>query len=304
MASDTGYLTPHSLDQRDRHERKSITIVFYTLDEVNSGGLTPDFMDSKGIRVGLLPVDLHRRFRWHQRKECNLGASKILPKGIYFGYSTLHFGMQTRATMNVARIFVISAQDIFREGIITIASNDPFLEIVGDATTVEDAMRSIETTAPKLIIIDLHGCDLNHDLQVLFRDGRPIVSRSIVITSNSTDYEIAQCIQKGVAGIVCRNVHRDEMLTAMHKVLSGRNHYCTHTIAKLRKDPKSNSLTKRELEVLQFLAFGLPNKEIAERLGVGIGTIKTHLININSKLHVTSRTEAVIRGIQKRLISI
>lgn len=206
--------------------------------------------------------------------------------------------------MNASRIFVISAQDIFREGVITIATDDPKLEIVGDAMKLHCAMQSIQSTAPDLIILDLHDCDLDQELPELSREDRSLVSKSIVITSNSTDYEISQCIQSGVAGIVCRNAARSEMIATMHNVLSGRNHYCAHTNARLRKDQRSSSLTKRELEVLQFLAIGLANKEIAERLGVGIGTVKTHLININSKLNVTSRTEAVIRGVQQRLISI
>ncbi len=109
---------------------------------------------------------------------------------------------------------------------------------------------------------------------------------------------MTQCVQSGIRGIVCRNVACCEMIFAIKKVLAGRAHYCSHTNEKLRHDRKSSLLTKRELEVLQFLALGLPNKEIAERLAVGIGTIKTHLININAKLNVASRTEAVIRGVQ------
>ncbi len=206
--------------------------------------------------------------------------------------------------MNTAKIFIVSAQDIFRAGIITITRNEPMLEVAGDSTNVVHAMRIITATAPDLIILDLHGCDLRQDLPRLLYDDRPLASKSIVITSASTDFELTQCIQNGVRGIVCRNVLRGELITAVRKVLAGRSHYCSHTSATVRKDHRFCSLTKRELEVLQFLALGLPNKEIAERLAVGTGTIKTHLININAKLNVATRTEAVIRGIQQRLISI
>ncbi len=206
--------------------------------------------------------------------------------------------------MNAARTFVVSSQDIFRAGVVTIAHDELALHVIGDATLISSALEPIKVSAPDLMIVDLHGCDLSRDLSQLFHDDRTLASRSIVITSTSTDYELMQCVQNGVSGIVCRNVARREMITAIRKVLSGRVHYCSHTNAKLRKERSSNSLTKRELEVLQFLALGLPNKEIAERLAVGIGTVKTHLININMKLDVTTRTEAVIRGIQNRLISI
>jgi DNA-binding NarL/FixJ family response regulator len=208
------------------------------------------------------------------------------------------------AIMITAKIFVVSAQDIFRAGLIAIACNEPTLQVVGDATTLTKATRSIVGTAPDLIILDLHGCDSTQELWQVFRDHIEFASKVLVITSNSTEHELTQCIQNGVNGIVCRNVASSEMMIAIKKVLAGRPHYCTYTNSKLRKDDRSCSLTKRELEVLQFLALGLSNKEIADRLGVGIGTVKTHLININSKLHVTTRTEAVIRGVQQRWIRI
>ncbi len=175
---------------------------------------------------------------------------------------------------------------------------------MGDEAQLAHAMDAINVAAPDLIILDLQSCDLTRDLPQLFREERNISLKSIVITSSSTDYELTQCIQNGVNGIVSRNVARCEMITAIRRVLTGRAHYCSDTTAKLRKDGKSNLLTKRELEVLQLLAFGFSNKEIAGKLAVGIGTVKTHLININAKLNVATRTEAVIRGVQQRLVSI
>lgn len=207
------------------------------------------------------------------------------------------------AIMNTARTFVVSAQDIFRAGVVTIANKELALDVVGDATKLADSMRSIKVCSPDLIILDLQDCDLQRELPQLRHD-QTIDAKTLVITSVSTDYELTQCLQYGVNGIVCRNATRGEMVTAIRKVLTGRAHYCSHTSLKLRKDFRANSLTKRELEVLQFLALGLPNKEIAERLAVGIGTVKTHLININSKLNAATRTEAVVRGVQQRLISI
>ncbi len=72
--------------------------------------------------------------------------------------------------MNNARIFVVSAQEIFRVGVIAIARNEPAFEVVGDAMKLHMAMRSIQDTRPDLIILDLHDCDLKNDLALLFRD--------------------------------------------------------------------------------------------------------------------------------------
>ncbi len=67
------------------------------------------------------------------------------------------------AIMNTAKIFVVSHQDIFRAGVITITRSELALEVVGDSTNIVHGMRSIMSTAPDLIILDLHGCDLTQD---------------------------------------------------------------------------------------------------------------------------------------------
>ncbi len=96
--------------------------------------------------------------------------------------------------MNAAKIFVVSAQDIFRAGVITIARNEPALQVVGESTNLFHSLGSIIAAAPDLIILDLHGCDLTQDLSKLFHHYRTLASKSIVITSASTDYELSQCI--------------------------------------------------------------------------------------------------------------
>jgi two-component system nitrate/nitrite response regulator NarL len=206
--------------------------------------------------------------------------------------------------MNVARVFVVSAQEIFRTGVSAIACEEQGFKIVGDAPKLARAMKSIRELCPALIILDLQNCDLTQDLPLLVREDRIPAIKAIVITSASTDFELSQVIQAGVNGVICRNVGGSELKTGIREVLSGNNYHCSYTRARLSKDTAKTSLTRRELEVLQYLALGLSNKEIAKRLAVGVGTIKTHLININTKLRVTSRTEAVIRGVQQRLISI
>ena len=206
--------------------------------------------------------------------------------------------------MNAARIFVVGTQDIFRAGVITIAQHELAMDIIGDAPKLDSAVKSIHCAAPDLLVLDLQDCDLPRDLSQLRSLGQTLMLRTIVITSASTDFEFSQCIQAGVNGILCRNIARGELVTAIRRVLLGRSHYCPQTQARLSNGLRASSLTNRELEVLQFLGLGLSNKEIAKRLAVGVGTVKTHLININIKLNVTTRTEAVVRGLQQRFISI
>ncbi len=206
--------------------------------------------------------------------------------------------------VNVTRIFVVSAQDIFRMGVKCVVHNEPWLRVVGDEPNLADATESIQSSSPDLIILDLQNVDLMRDLTRLVRCSRIPSPKAIVVTAASTDFEIAQCIQAGVNGIICRNIQQGEMIIAIREVLEGRTHFCSHTNGRLARDIKNRSLTSRELEVLQLLAFGFSNKEIAKRLDIGVGTVKTHLININSKLKVTTRTEAVFHGVQQRLITI
>lgn len=187
---------------------------------------------------------------------------------------------------------------------ITILHSERWLRVVGEDATLVDAAESIERVAPDLIMLDLQNCDLKRDLSLLIRKERIPSRKAVVVTAASTLYEIAQCMHAGVDGILNRNTDQSEMILAIREVLEGRTYCCSHATSKLAESFKNRSLTKRELEVLQFLAIGLSNKEIAKRLGVGIGTVKTHLININAKLDVATRTEAVIHGVQQRLITI
>lgn len=208
------------------------------------------------------------------------------------------------AIMNAVRIFIVSAQDIFRTGLMTIVRNELPSSIIGASNLLPSEIHSATAIPPDLIVLDLYLMDLACSLVDLLRLSSHLIHRTVVITSGSTDFELTRCVEAGFSGIICRNASREEILFAIRRVLGGRTHYCSSTNSALRKERMLRNLTKRELEVLQYLAVGLSNKEIAEKLSVGVGTIKTHLININSKLNVASRTEAVIRGVQQRLISI
>ena len=206
--------------------------------------------------------------------------------------------------MNDARIFIVSAQEIFRLGLVTILSNEPGLCVISEQPHLASAAELVKSCSSDLVVFDLQNADLKRDLSLLVSDEGILQTKVIAVAAASTQFEIAQCVQAGIHGIISRNVIRSEIITAIRDVLEGRDHFCSHMSSKLVREIGSRSLTRRELEVLQYLALGLSNKEIAKRLKVGVGTVKTHLININAKLEVTTRTEAVIHGVQQRLIAI
>lgn len=206
--------------------------------------------------------------------------------------------------MSVARVFVISDQELFRTGVVTRVSADNRLTVAGEASRINDASDAIQQACPNVVIRDLYNVESEHDF--LCKPDQPHVNatKTVVFTAASTDFELVQCVHAGVTGILNRDIGHVELLHAIHEVHAGRVYYCSETATRLAHNVRNTTLTKRELEILQYLAMGLSNKEIAKRLKIRVGTVKTHLINIISKLEVTSRTGAVIRGVQLRLIRI
>ncbi len=206
--------------------------------------------------------------------------------------------------MSFARVFVISDQELFRFGVVNCISSNKRLTVVGEAARITDASEAIKEATPDVMIRDLYNVESGHDFLSKPDQTHFEAAKTVVFTAASTDFELVQCVHTGVTGILNRNVGPVELLHAIHEVHEGRVYYCSETTDRLANNVRNTTLTKRELEILQYLAMGLSNKEIAKRLKIRVGTVKTHLINIISKLDVTSRTGAVIRGVQLRLVQI
>jgi two-component system NarL family response regulator len=126
--------------------------------------------------------------------------------------------------------------------------------------------------------------------------------RVLVLTTYDLEEDIYRCIRAGVRGYLLKDVSRLEMLDAIRKVHRGERVLSAHIAARLSERLGAQPLTEREASILELVAQGLANKEIAAHLGITEATVKVHLKTIFSKLGAMSRTEAVHIARQRGLL--
>lgn len=155
---------------------------------------------------------------------------------------------------------------------------------------------------------DLVVCDFTTGL-ALAQSGReatasPRPPRVLVLTGQDREYSVRQALQSGVHGYLLTGATLDELLDAARTVLQGRRFVSADLAARMADSMTREVLTAREIQVLEQLATGDGNREVARRLGIATGTVKTHVNAIMTKLAVTSRTHAVSVAAQRGLVDL
>ena len=124
----------------------------------------------------------------------------------------------------------------------------------------------------------------------------------LVLSRRDGEAEIRHALQRGARGYLLGHCSLDELVAAVRSVGSGRHHLCTAAAQRLALSLVRTPLTPRETEVLRLMALGLPNKRIASRLAIALGTVKAHIQAILAKLDARSRTEATVIAEQRGLL--
>jgi DNA-binding NarL/FixJ family response regulator len=220
---------------------------------------------------------------------------------------------------NVTTIRVAVADDhpVVRDGLVAMLRSEPDFTIVGEAPSGAEAVSLVERVAPDVLLLDLEMPGL--DGVAVLRRLRELGSatRSIVFTVFDTDERIIAAVEAGAAGYLLKGVPRAEIFTAIRVVHGGGSllqpigatTVLRHVAERGRATQSgaaaaSVTLTPRESGVLQLLARGRSNKQIAAELGVSERTVKFHVSTLFTKLGATNRTEAVTRAVQAGLTSL
>jgi DNA-binding NarL/FixJ family response regulator len=208
------------------------------------------------------------------------------------------------------RVAVADDHPVVRDGLVAMLETQPDLAVVGAAATGEEALALVARTDPDVLLLDLE-MPLLDGVEVLRRlQARRVRTRIIVFTVFDTDERIIAAVEAGAAGYVLKGAPRAEVFAAVRAVAGGGSLLApiatSAVLRRLRGDtpPESPSLTPRERMVLEHLARGLGNKQIAARLGIAERTVKFHVSSVFSKLGATNRTEAVTRAAQAGLIEL
>jgi two-component system NarL family response regulator len=213
------------------------------------------------------------------------------------------------------RVFIVDDNRLLREGLVAMLAEEEDIVVIGTAATGEQALVKIKTLQPEIAIIDIgmpdkDGIEVTQEL----RRDEPNVKVIILGMVDLSD-EIMACIEAGATGYVLKEASFDVLVETLRAVHRGESFSSPRMTASLfsriaeladereLKIPLSSvKLTPRELEIVNLIAEGLSNKEIAQHLAVETQTIKNHVHNILDKLQLHNRLEAVEYARERKLL--
>lgn len=212
-----------------------------------------------------------------------------------------------------ARIVIADDHALAREGLRAMLERSGRFDVVGEAESGEDALALCADLAPDLALLDIrYGSKVGHagidGLEAARRlaDDAPAIATVILTMHDSADY-LRAAIAAGARGFIAKDASRDELLGALDQVLGGGVAFPPALMRRAVGQPGRipayaalERLTPREREVLDALASGNTNKEIAILLRISPGTVKTHVERLISKLGVRDRTQAAIIAVEHR----
>jgi DNA-binding NarL/FixJ family response regulator len=203
------------------------------------------------------------------------------------------------------RLFLVDDHPIVRAGLAALLGGEEDVEIVGEASTGADAVRLVGLRTPDVVLMDLRlegewdGVETTRRVRAL-----PDPPAVLILTTYESDADIVRAVDAGAIGYLLKDSPPDRLIEAVRAAGRGESALSPHVAARLMnrvRDPLP-ALTARETEILQLLAEGVGNREIAKRLYVTEATVKTHLRRIYAKLGADTRTAAVRAAVDRSLI--
>lgn len=199
-------------------------------------------------------------------------------------------------------VLVVDDHPIVRDGLTAIISSEPDMQVVGDVGTGADAVAAFDELHPSVVLMDLLLPDFSGSEAI-----RRICQRSsnavvIVLTTVDGDEEIYRALEAGARGYLLKDMVRRELIQAIREVHGGRRYIPAQVGARIAENLPRSDITAREIEVLQLVASGLKNKEIAFRLSISEDTANAHVKHILGKLHASDRTHAVTVALRRGII--
>ena len=207
------------------------------------------------------------------------------------------------------RVLIVDDHTVVRQGLRFLLQQEPDIEIVGEAEDGGQAIAMVRDQVPAVVLLDL--LMPNTDGLTALREIKRIspATQVVILTSHQGDDQLFEAIKAGAVSYLLKTAGVDSVVDSVRAAARGESVLDPSVAAKVLQEMRRrrdrdpvDQLSPREIEVLTALARGRSNKEIAKELSIGEETVKTHVSNILSKLHLADRTQAAIFGLQQRLV--
>jgi len=213
-------------------------------------------------------------------------------------------------SMDTISVLLVDDHRVVRQGLRDFLELQDGIEVIGEAASGEEGVKAAQELLPDVVLMDLvmpgiDGVETTRRVKTVSPS-----SRIIVLTSFADDDKVFPAIKAGAISYLLKDVQPEELARAIRAAQRGEAVLHSEVAAKLMQefsaprpaDAPVEQLTEREMDVLRLIAKGKSNKEIADTLIISEKTVKTHVSNILSKLHLADRTQAAIYALRQRLV--
>lgn len=209
----------------------------------------------------------------------------------------------------IIKVLVVDDHPIFRRGLCAEINLDPGMKVIAEAKDGMEAVEFASKLNPDVILMDAvmprkNGVDATAEIV----RNNPYI-RVLILTSFSEDDRMLAAVKAGAMGYILKDRHPEEVLQAIRDLYNGKSsldpniaRHLLHELPARNTSQAESVLTKRELEVMKYVARGIPNKEIALQLHVEEATVRSHVGNILSKLNLANRSQLTLYAVRKGLV--
>ena len=202
------------------------------------------------------------------------------------------------------RVFSVDDHPLLHEGLATVIRSQSDMQLVAEAGNGRDAIQRFREHVPDVTLMDLRLPDMSGiDAMIAIRAEFP-EARVVILTTFAGDVEIQRALQAGARAYVLKSMPPKELVEVIRQVHAGKKRIPAEIAAHLAEHYSDEPLTEREIEVLQHIAGGSRNRDIAEKLFITEETVKVHVKHIMDKLGAADRTQAVAIGVRRGIIQI
>ncbi|MGO9229704.1 MAG: response regulator [Bryobacteraceae bacterium] len=215
--------------------------------------------------------------------------------------------------MSKIRVLITDDHAMFRQGVRTLLTAEPDLEVAGEARDAAEAVNLSRQNRPDVVLMDIGMTGMSSfEATRVIRKERP-ETRVVFLSMYDDDEYLAECVSIGASGYILKESPAEQLLTAIREVHRGGSYLSPRLLTRLVDDfrtqgrepirqPRFGTLTKREREILKMLAEGQSVKEIATAFELSVKTVEAHKFNLMRKLDIHNKAQLVQYAIQKKII--